>query len=100
MTVPSGRLGSVPLENIARFTPGTAPSEINRLNRQRQVTVFAGLQPGVSQTPAMAAMTQAAESLEMGPGYSTRFAGRSRELGARQRRTSCSRSRCRWCSCT
>ena len=81
MTVPSSRVGSVPLENLARFTPGSAPSEINRLNRQRQVTVFAGLLPGVSQTPAMAAMTRAAESLEMGPGYSTRFAGRSRELG-------------------
>ena len=26
-------------------------------------------------------MTRAAESLNMGPGYSTRFAGRSRELG-------------------
>ena len=44
------------------------------------MTVFAGLLPGVSQTPAMAAMTRAAESLGMGPGYSTRFAGRSREL--------------------
>ena len=81
LTVPSSRVGSVPLDNLAQLTPGTAPSEINRLNRQRQVTVFAGLLPGVSQTPAMAAMTQAAHSLEMGPGYSTRFAGRSRELG-------------------
>ena len=81
LTVPSARVGSVPLENVARFTPGTAPAEISRLNRQRQVTVFAGLLPGVSQTPAMAAMTRAADSLEMGPGYSTRFAGRSRELG-------------------
>jgi len=81
LTVPSGRVGSVPLENLAQLTAGTAPSEINRLNRQRQVTVFAGLLPGVSQTPAMAAMTQAAQSLDMGPGYSTRFAGRSRELG-------------------
>jgi HAE1 family hydrophobic/amphiphilic exporter-1 len=81
LTVPSSRVGSVPLDNVARFTPGTAPSEISRLNRQRQVTVFAGLLPGVSQTPAMAAMTSAAEALEMGPGYSTRFAGRSRELG-------------------
>ena len=80
MTVPSARVGSVPLDNIASFTPGTAPSEISRLNRQRQVTVFAGLKAGVSQTPAMAAMTAAAEGLEMGPGYSTRFAGRSREL--------------------
>ena len=81
LTVPSSRIGSVPLENIAGLTPGTSPSAIDRLNRQRQVTVFAGLLPGVSQTPAMAAMTRAAESLNMGPGYSTRFAGRSRELG-------------------
>ncbi len=81
LTVPSGRIGSVPLENIASLTPGTSPSAIDRLNRQRQVTVFAGLLPGVSQTPAMAAMTRTAESLNMGPGYSTRFAGRSRELG-------------------
>src|SRR5262249_34202780 len=37
--------------------------------------------PGVSQTPAMNAMSKAADDLNMGPGYSTRFAGRSRELG-------------------
>ena len=62
LTVPSGRLGSVPLENIADLTPGTSPAEIERLNRQRQVTVYAGLLPGVSQTPAMDAMTRAAPS--------------------------------------
>jgi hydrophobic/amphiphilic exporter-1 (mainly G- bacteria), HAE1 family len=81
LTVPSERLGSVPLRNLAQLTPGTAPSEINRLNRQRQVTVFAGLRQGFSQVPAMDAMQRAAETLNMGPGYSTRFAGRSRELG-------------------
>jgi HAE1 family hydrophobic/amphiphilic exporter-1 len=81
LTVPSSRHGAVALENLAKLTPGTAPSEINRLNRQRQVTVFAGLLPGVSQTPVMDAMSRTAESLGMGPGYSTRFAGRSRELG-------------------
>jgi HAE1 family hydrophobic/amphiphilic exporter-1 len=81
LTVPSTTVGTVPLENIAKLTPGTAPSEINRLNRQRQVTVFAGLQQGYSQVPAMDAMTRAADALNMGPGYSTRFAGRSRELG-------------------
>jgi HAE1 family hydrophobic/amphiphilic exporter-1 len=81
LTVPSTRIGSVPLENIAELKIGSAPSNIDRLNRQRQVTIYAGLLPGVSQTPAMDAMTQAAESLNMGPGYSTRFAGRSRELG-------------------
>jgi HAE1 family hydrophobic/amphiphilic exporter-1 len=81
LTVPSARVGSVPLNNIARLTPGSAPSEINRLNRQRQVTVFAGLKQGFSQTPAMDAMQRTAAGLNMGPGYNTRFAGRSRELG-------------------
>jgi hydrophobic/amphiphilic exporter-1 (mainly G- bacteria), HAE1 family len=81
LTVPSARVGSVTLDNLATLQPGSAAAEINRLNRQRQVTVFAGLLPGVSQTPAMAVMTRAADELNMGPGYSTRFAGRSRELG-------------------
>ena len=81
LTVPSSRVGSVPLENIASLEAGTAPSNVDRLNRQRQVTVYAGLLPGVSQTPAMEAMRKAADSLNMGPGYGTRFAGRSRELG-------------------
>src|SRR4029079_19308163 len=81
LTVPSTRIGSVPLENIAELKTGSAPSNIDRLNRQRQGTIYPGLLPGVSQTPAMDAMTQAADALNMGPGYSTRFAGRSRELG-------------------
>ncbi len=81
MTVPSRTVGSVPLDNIADLRSGTSPSNVDRLNRQRQVTVYAGLQEGVSQTPAMDAMTKAAEALNMGPGYSSRFAGRSRELG-------------------
>jgi HAE1 family hydrophobic/amphiphilic exporter-1 len=81
LTVPSSTLGSVPLDSIATFAPGTSPSEINRLNRQRQVTIYAGLLQGVSQTGPMDMMSRTAESLNMGPGYSTRFAGRSRELG-------------------
>jgi HAE1 family hydrophobic/amphiphilic exporter-1 len=81
LTVPSSTIGSVPLRNIADLTNGTAPSNIDRLNRQRQVTVYAGLLPGASQTPAMDAMTKAADALNMGAGYSTTFAGRSRELG-------------------
>jgi hydrophobic/amphiphilic exporter-1 (mainly G- bacteria), HAE1 family len=81
LTVPSTKVGSVPLDNLAQFAPGTSPSEINRLNRQRQVTIYAGLLPGVSQTGPMDLMVRTAESLNMGPGYSTRFAGRSKELG-------------------
>jgi HAE1 family hydrophobic/amphiphilic exporter-1 len=81
LTVPSSTIGSVPLENIATMTPGTSPAEIMRLNRQRQVTIYSGLLPGYSQTPGMQAIEKAAAALNMGPGYSSRFAGRSKELG-------------------
>src|SRR5207253_7385656 len=49
LTVPSVRLGSVSLDNVADFQPGSAPSDINRLARQRQVTVFCNLLPTASQ---------------------------------------------------
>ncbi len=81
MTVPSSRLGSVALDNIASFERGSAPAEIQRLNRARQVTVFASLLPGVGQTTVMDAMQASAARLNLGPEYFTRFAGRSRELG-------------------
>src|SRR5206468_4829100 len=45
LTVPSSRLGSVSLDNVADFQPGTAPTDINRQARQRQVTVYCDLPP-------------------------------------------------------
>ena len=32
LTVPSSRLGTVSLDNVANFSPGSAPSDINRLD--------------------------------------------------------------------
>ena len=80
LTVPSSRLGSVPLENIATFDRGAAPSDIRRLNRQRQVTVTANILPGTSQAAAQQQMLVAAGQLGLGPDYRLGFAGRSREL--------------------
>jgi HAE1 family hydrophobic/amphiphilic exporter-1 len=80
LTVPSARLGAIPLESVASFTESTAPADILRLGRQRQVTIYAGLEQGASQATVMNAMQQAAAELEMGPAYQARFAGRSREL--------------------
>jgi HAE1 family hydrophobic/amphiphilic exporter-1 len=85
LTVPSSRLGSIALDNIATFEPGTAPAEIQRLNRERQVTVYSSLLPGVGQTNVMDAMQAAADRLNLGPEYRTRFAGRSRELARTDR---------------
>ena len=80
LTVPSTRLGSVPLDNIASFAHGAAPSDIRRLNRQRQVTLSANMLPGTSQAGAQQEVLAAAAQLGLGPEYRLAFAGRSREL--------------------
>jgi hydrophobic/amphiphilic exporter-1 (mainly G- bacteria), HAE1 family len=81
LTVPSSRLGALPLENIATLQRSEAPTQIDRLARQRQVSVYAGLLPGVSQTPVMTAIQRAAADLGMPVTYQTRFTGQSREMG-------------------
>jgi HAE1 family hydrophobic/amphiphilic exporter-1 len=81
LTVPSSRLGSVSLENVADFKPGTAPSDINRLSRQRQVTVFCNLLPTASQAEVQSAMLAEFSRLSPGTEYRGGFTGRSRELG-------------------
>ena len=80
LTLPSTLLGSVALENVALMRESEAATTIDRLGRQRQVSVNVGLLPGVSQTPVMTVLQEAAVSLNMPPAYRTRFAGRSREM--------------------
>jgi HAE1 family hydrophobic/amphiphilic exporter-1 len=81
MTVPSGRLGSVQLDNVASFTPGTSPSDINRLARQRQVTLYANLLPNASQAEVQSTIMSEYTKLSPGVGYRGVFTGRSKELG-------------------
>ena len=81
LTVPSGRLGSIPLENIARFDQGSAPSDISRLSRQRQVTLYANMVPNASQSAIQDAIQAEWDKLSPGPDYKGGFSGRSKELG-------------------
>ncbi|MGZ6971277.1 MAG: efflux RND transporter permease subunit, partial [Thermoanaerobaculia bacterium] len=53
LNVPSNRLGAVPLEDVTSFRAGTGPSEIKRLNRRRQVTILANMNPGYSSQVAI-----------------------------------------------
>ena len=80
LPIPSSRLGSVTLDNIASFVPDSAPTEIRRLSRQRQVTLGANMLPGVSQASAQEQITEAAARLDAGPEYRMGYSGRSREL--------------------
>ncbi|MGE3955341.1 MAG: efflux RND transporter permease subunit [Vicinamibacterales bacterium] len=81
LTVPSSRLGSIPLENVARFTSGSAPSDISRLSRQRQVTLFANMVPNASQSAIQNAIQAEWDRMAPGPDYKGGFSGRSKELG-------------------
>ena len=80
LPIPSSRLGSVMLENVASFASGEAPSDIRRLARQRQVTVSVNLLPGTSQAAVQNQIAQAASELGLGTDYRAGFSGQSREL--------------------
>ena len=79
--VPSVRLGGVPLDDVTSVTPGTGPSEINRLNRRRQVTIFANMLPGSSSQNAIDALVRETKAMGLDPAYTARFVGRSKEQG-------------------
>jgi HAE1 family hydrophobic/amphiphilic exporter-1 len=81
LTVPSSRLGSVPLENVANFQPGSSPTDINRQARQRQVTVYCNLLPTASQAAIQNTMLAEFAKLNTNGEYRGVLAGRSRELG-------------------
>lgn len=79
-TVGSTNGGIVDLERVVKINEGTAPSSINRLNRQRQVTVSAGLPPNASESDAVSKMQQIAADLKMPAEYITGVTGQSKEL--------------------
>src|SRR5438552_147883 len=81
MLVPSQKLGWVTLDNLVRVEEGTGPSSIDRLNRQRQVTLLANVRPGGSQAAIIAKMNQFSKDERLEAIYTTGLAGRSKELG-------------------
>jgi len=81
LTVASSKKGWVSLDQVVRINNGTAPSSIDRLDRQRQVTLTANVLPGGSQAGVIAELNKAAEELHMDPGYHTALSGQTKELG-------------------
>src|SRR5215212_3186343 len=81
MIVSSTKVGWVTLDNLVRVDERTGPSAIDRLNRQRQVTLLANIRPGGSQAAVIQKMNQFAQETKIDPAYHTGLAGRSKELG-------------------
>jgi hydrophobic/amphiphilic exporter-1 (mainly G- bacteria), HAE1 family len=80
MTVPSTKKGSVGLDEVVAIRSGTGPSSINRLNRQRQVTLSGNMLAGGSQAGILSQVREDAQALNMGPEYSSGASGTSKEL--------------------
>ncbi len=79
-TVASSNGGTVDLERVIKINEATSPSSINRLNRQRQVTVSAGLPPNAAESDAVAKMEKIAAELKMPAEYVVGVTGQSKEL--------------------
>ena len=75
----SGRL--VPLAQVTRLREGVGPTAIERMSRQRSVTVYATTLPGASTATILQRLEEATVELAMPADYSTDLAGRAKEFG-------------------
>jgi HAE1 family hydrophobic/amphiphilic exporter-1 len=78
--IPSSRGELVRLDNLVQLREETTASRIDRLDRQRQVSIRAGVGPGYALADRLEALQQAADNLHMPSSYSTGVGGRGREL--------------------
>ncbi|MCG3206167.1 MAG: Multidrug resistance protein MdtB [Elusimicrobia bacterium] len=78
--VPSSKVGLVRLDNVATLIEREGPSQIDRINRQRQVTISANLQ-GVPIGTAIEKTNQIVKNLKLPPEYTSGLQGKAKEFG-------------------
>ncbi len=80
LTIPDRDGNLVRLDNVVRLVSAETASRIDRLDRQRQVSLRTGIAPGYALADRLEVLKEAAARMNLPPGYSTRIAGRGREL--------------------
>ena len=78
--VPRRNGGLARLDNLVKLVPTKTASRIDRLDRQRQISLRAAVAPGYAQADRIAALRAEVEKMGLPTGYSTRVSGRAREL--------------------
>jgi HAE1 family hydrophobic/amphiphilic exporter-1 len=82
--VPSNRQGAaagqVQLANFAAIQKDLGPAQIERMARERQVTLVSNLENNVGIGDAVAAIDQKLAALDLKPGYRTEWTGRAKTL--------------------
>jgi len=72
--------GLVRLDNLVRILRDTSPSRIDRLDRERQVSVRASVAPGYALADRIEALRNAVKEMNLPSAYTTTVSGRAREL--------------------
>jgi hydrophobe/amphiphile efflux-1 (HAE1) family protein len=80
LTVPSSKLGTVPLLDVVDLKRDESPSKIDRLARQRQVTFFANTAPGVGANEIGTALEKIVAEMHLPPEYRLAPFGQSKEI--------------------
>ena len=80
-TVRTGTGELVQLRNLVSLNEGSGPASIDRLNRQRQISITANPAPGRAQGEGQEVIQNTFAQLDMEPGYNLVASGGSRELG-------------------
>ena len=70
----------VRLRNLVRLSEDVGPAEIDRVNRQRAVTIVANLLPELPLATAVAHVNRVAAQLDMPPLYNVQWTGRAKTL--------------------
>jgi HAE1 family hydrophobic/amphiphilic exporter-1 len=78
--VPSTRGGQVRLDNLVDIKRDTSPSRVDRLDRERQVSMRASVAPGFALADRVEALRGAVAEMNLPAAYTTTVAGRAREL--------------------
>lgn len=78
--VPSSRGGLVRLDNLVKITRETSPSRVDRLDRERQVSLRASVGPGFALADRIEALRGALAQMNLPASYTSTVAGRAREL--------------------
>jgi HAE1 family hydrophobic/amphiphilic exporter-1 len=78
--VPREGAGLVRLDNLVKVEPAQSSSRIDRLDRQRQVSLRAQIAPGFALADRLEALNQAVREMNLPIAYSTAVSGRGREL--------------------
>jgi HAE1 family hydrophobic/amphiphilic exporter-1 len=70
----------VRLDNLVKIDRSTSPSRIDRLDRERQVSVRASVAPGYALADRIEALRNAVKEMNLPSAYTTTVSGRAREL--------------------